>query len=311
VREDSTETVSVIVPTYRRPESLARTLDALSAQTRQPDEVLVVTRLEDSESQQTVERHGANSLRIIFSEAPGQVRAINAGLRKSTGSIVALTDDDAAPREDWIAALLARFASDARIGAVGGRDHVHEHGTTVEGRATIVGRVSGLGRLRGNHHFESELQDVDFLKGANMAFRREALDWFDERLRGLGAEVCNDMQATLGVKRRGYRVIWDPAVVVEHYPAERHDHDARSSKTQAALFDRIHNETYVLASTLCGPRRAAALGFAFLIGSRRAPGLMTSMASRLLARPADAASPRLSLQARVAGVRTALAKRHR
>ena len=43
-------TITALVPTYRRPRDLARCLEALRAQVRLPDEVLVVVRDEDAET---------------------------------------------------------------------------------------------------------------------------------------------------------------------------------------------------------------------------------------------------------------------
>ena len=56
-----------------------------------------------------------------------------------------------------------------------------------------------------------------------MSFRRGAVEGirFDERLRGTRAQQRADCAFCLVVKRAGWRLIYDPAVAVDHYPAPR------------------------------------------------------------------------------------------
>ena len=95
-------TISVMVPTYRRPADLKRCLDALRAQARPADEVLVVARPEDEATHRALETEagGGQSVRIARDRdgAGGQVAALNRGLDAARGDIIAITDDDAAPR---------------------------------------------------------------------------------------------------------------------------------------------------------------------------------------------------------------------
>src|SRR4051812_1350509 len=113
----STLTISVLVPTYRRPADLKRCLAALRAQARPADEVLIVARPEDDATHRAIETEMAESnpfaLRVIETGLGGQVTALNRGLDAARGDIVAITDDDAAPRIDWLARIDEAFASDA------------------------------------------------------------------------------------------------------------------------------------------------------------------------------------------------------
>ena len=130
------------------------------------------------------------------------------------------------------------------------------------------------GRVIGNHHLSGPAQDVQFLKGVNMSYRRNALLGFDEQLAGQGPQVCNDMQASLRVHASGWRVVWDPAVIVDHYPAERLNEDQRLTPTMRAMANQLHNQTYILLSLLSGWRRVTAVLFGLLVGSQLAPGLV-------------------------------------
>lgn len=271
--------VSVIVPSFRRPLDLARCLDALTVQQRAPDEIVIVLRAEDGESQTLVEqkRCALAAVRVVLVSKPGQVHALNSGLDASRGEIIAITDDDAAPRPDWLERTVKAFAADACVGGVGGRDWVHHGQRVVSDMQTVVGRLQWYGRSIGNHHVGAGgAREVDFLKGANMSFRRAAIGplRFDTRLRGTGAQVCNDMGFCLAVRRRGWKLIYDPAAAVDHYPAARFDEDRRGSVSAVAYRNAAFNYALVVAEAL-GPVRAwIFLLWAVVVGTRGCPGAL-------------------------------------
>jgi glycosyltransferase involved in cell wall biosynthesis len=269
--------VSVLVPTYRRPTDLARCLDALKRQARAPYEVIVVARSDDQSSLEMQQGYLTElPLRSVFVTKPGQVAALNKGLEALQGEIVAFIDDDAAPHVDWIERIEARFQDDPSLGALGGRDFVYQEGQITETEKYNVGIVQWFGRTIGNHHLGiGPLRDVDFLKGVNMSYRREAIAGLklDGRLRGNGAEAANDFGISLSVKKRGWRVAYDPAIAVDHYPSIRHDIDKRHQFNWSAKVDYTHNVTLVLLDYLSPFRRGIFMTWAFLVGDRTCPGV--------------------------------------
>ncbi|KXU86025.1 glycosyl transferase [Caballeronia megalochromosomata] len=276
--------VSVVVPTYRRPADLKRCLTALRAQTRKPDEVLVIARPEDDATARrlAVELKSANRfvLRVIDTGTGGQVAALNRGLDAAKGDIIAITDDDAAPYPDWIARIARAFDEDERLGAIGGRDWVHEKGRVLDGSRHEVGVIRRTGRVVGNHHLGVGVaRSVRMLKGANMSYRRAAISSlrFDTRLRGAGAQVHNDMAFSMSVRRAGWRVVYDPLIAVDHFPAERFDDDRRDAQTLGALTDAAYNFHLILNEELESFDREIAWLWYALIGTRVYPGLLHAL----------------------------------
>ncbi|WP_017316821.1 glycosyltransferase family 2 protein [Mastigocladopsis repens] len=271
--------VTVIVPTYRRPKDLARCLQALQKQTRSVDEVIVVVRDTDAESWAFLETFDPNllPLRTAKVSVPGVIAAMNAGLDLAKGDIIAFTDDDAAPHNEWLARIETHFLCDERIGAVGGRDWVY-HGTRLEdGACKVVGQVRWFGRVIGNHHIGvGEAREVDVLKGVNMSFRQSAIKGlhFDERMQGTGAQVHYEVAFCLTLKRAGWKLIYDPKVAVNHYPAQRFDEDQRNSFNSIALANAVHNETLALLEYLSPTQQLAFLVWSTLVGSREAMGFI-------------------------------------
>jgi len=271
--------ITVIVPTYRRPKDLVRCLEALKQQTRPADQVLAIVRDTDSETWTFLATFNPDLLPLntVTVKVPGVVAAMNAGLDSAKGEIIAFTDDDAAPHSDWLARIENHFLSDEQIGGVGGRDWVY-HGTQLEdGECEVVGQVNWFGRMIGNHHFGvGAPREVDLLKGVNMSFRRTAIKElrFDQRMQGTGAQVNFEIAFSLALKRAGWKLIYDPKVAVDHYPAQRFDEDQRRSFNEIALTNAVHNETLILLEHLPRANRAVFLLWAILVGTRESLGLV-------------------------------------
>jgi GT2 family glycosyltransferase len=281
--------LSVLVPTFRRPADLARCMSALQRQQRAPDEVVVVVRPDDEATLACLQEpavRGALPLRIALVEVPGQVAALNRGLDVATGEVIAITDDDAAPRPDWAQRIAAAFEADPRLGALGGRDWVHQRGRVLDGARPLVGKVRPSGRIIGNHHLGvGGAREVDLLKGANMSYRREAVRTirFDNRLRGAGAQVHNDMAFSMSVKNAGWKLVYDPQVAVDHFPAERFDDDRRDAQTMQSVRNAAYNLHLILRDALPPVRRETAWWWYTLVGTRVYPGMahaLLALASR-------------------------------
>jgi glycosyltransferase involved in cell wall biosynthesis len=275
-------TISVVIPSYRRPKDLARCLDALKKQKRPADEILVVVRDTDTETWTFVQTLNPEflPLRTATVSVSGVVAAMNAGIDATCGDIIAFTDDDAAPHTDWLERIEAHFLSDTNIGGVGGRDWVY-HGTQLEeGEREVVGQVQWFGRVIGEHHLGvGQAREVDVLKGVNMSFRRSAIAQmhFDPRMRGTGAQVHFELAFSLGLKRAGWKLIYDPRVAVDHFPAQRFDEDQRNRFNDIALINAVHNETLVLLEHLPPAQRTAFLIWATLVGTRDSLGFLQGL----------------------------------
>jgi cellulose synthase/poly-beta-1,6-N-acetylglucosamine synthase-like glycosyltransferase len=302
-------TITVLIPAYLRPKDLARCLEALKKQNRVPDEVLIVVRGSDVKTWTLLRSFDTDPLtvRTVTVRMPGQVAALNAGLDLAREDIIAITDDDTAPHPDWLARIEAHFRADPKVGGVGGRDWIY-HGERLEdGARKVVGKLQWFGRVIGNHHLGTGgPREVDVLKGVNMSYRRAAIQdiRFDERLLGTGAQVQNDMAFSLATKRMGWKLIYDPAVAVDHYGAPRFDEDRRDGFNAAALSNNVHNETFVLLEHLRPLQKLAYLLWSLFVGTRVAYGLAQWL--RFLPREGRLAGTKLraSLRGRTEGWKT-------
>ena len=115
---------SVVMVTHNRRALLDRTLDALSAQTAPPDEIVVVDNGSDDGTADVLEarRRAQQPPGLTVLTRPANLPVAegrNLAVSASTGDVVAFTDDDCRPRPTWLESLLAGFRAD--VGIVQGR----------------------------------------------------------------------------------------------------------------------------------------------------------------------------------------------
>lgn len=273
---------TVVVPTFKRPHDLVRCLGALQRQMTPPCEVIVVVRNDDGETWAALDQFAPEGLPLTTKTVniPGVIAAMNVGLEAAQGDIIAFTDDDAAPHPDWVQKIENQFKSHADAGGVGGRDIIQNPQPWFLGSSEVVGQLQWHGRMIGNHHKGiGTAREVDLLKGVNMSFRRSAIgdQRFDQRLLGSGAQVHFEVAFCLALKRQGWKLIYDPQILVDHYLAHRFDEDQRYQFNPVAYFNLVHNETVAVIEYLSPPRQLVFMLWSIFIGTRDAYGLAQSL----------------------------------
>lgn len=114
--------ISVVTPTFNRPDLLERCLEALATQSLAPDRYEII--VADDAASEATRRHVArwkercrvagpaiHYLPVTATNGPAAAR--NAGWRLAQGEIIAFTDDDCVPDRDWLAAGLRAMAGGA------------------------------------------------------------------------------------------------------------------------------------------------------------------------------------------------------
>jgi GT2 family glycosyltransferase len=201
--------VTAILCTRDRPALLEGALAALLPALRPDDHCIVV----DSASRDgasiaaVASAAGAELVRV---DRPGLSRARNVGVAAATTPIVAFTDDDCRPMAGWAAGIAAAFDGADDIGFVTGA-------VAADREARLPLAVSGD---RTPKRFAAGDDPTTCGHGANMAFRRDALEavgGFDEHL-GAGGPLraAEDSDAFHRLLCAGWTGVFDPSVEVSH-----------------------------------------------------------------------------------------------
>lgn len=118
---EQTLAVSVVIVTRNRAEWLRDTLDSVTRQSRQPDEVVVVDNASTDHTRDVVLSFADRlNVRYVHERQRGIPHARNAAVRSATGDIVAFIDDDCVANENWLKYIEMPFLRDPNVGAVGG-----------------------------------------------------------------------------------------------------------------------------------------------------------------------------------------------
>lgn len=135
--------ISVVVPTYQRPDALRRCLDALTTQELPPEHYEVIVIDDGSDPAVTIDKDQICSLNPILARQANQgpAAARNHGAQLARGRWLAFTDDDCAPRPSWLCILL---------------------GTLEQTPAALVGGQT-LNALASNFYAQASQDLVDFL----------------------------------------------------------------------------------------------------------------------------------------------------
>jgi GT2 family glycosyltransferase len=225
---------SVIVCS-RSPRLLERCLVSIRAHTSYSNrEIVVVQHLgkEDTGLERTIERNGAR--RVVYSGEFHFSRMNNLGAEAATGDVLVFLNDDVASLEDSWLERLTGHTDRPDVGAVGAR-LLYPLGT-LQHAGIVIGIGDGCGHIgRGSlgARYWPWLQmtrDVEAVTGACLAIR-SSLFW---ELGGFADEFpsnYNDTDLCLRVRQGGYRVIYDPAVVLRHK-------EAQSRRTTVTLSER-------------------------------------------------------------------------
>lgn len=188
--------VSVVIPVKDDDRELRRCLRALAAQTRRPDEVVVVDNGSSDASADVARDAGA---RVVRCERPGIPAASARGYDAAAGDIILRLDADCLPALTWVEAMTTAFERRPQVAAFTGGARFVDGPRVLRAPlaalylwAYAVVTVPSLGHLP--------------LYGSNMGFRRDA--W--RHVRGsvhLSPEVHDDLDLAfhIGLRHRiGY-----------------------------------------------------------------------------------------------------------
>lgn len=306
--------VTVIVPTYQRPEYLKACLASIYGQNRLPERVLVLVREGDEGSlfaiKDFVAVHKSSvQMDVVMVYEAGFLPPVQAGIDAAQTDIVAFIDDDAEALPDWLERL-ERHYGDERVAGVGGREVKTQNGVEKKYTpATVFGKVFWYGRCEGNLYrdgYSNEPINVDGLVGCNMSYRTSVLkkiqlDWAMAN----GTAYQYELDLGLQIKKLGYKLLYDPTAKVKHYEAAARSGGAEQKLTDEQAYWMSFNTEYVLFKHSYFFQRCAAIIYQVFIGQSLRWGLLSLAWYWLRFRKMPKVF-KASLAGRIAGIKTAL-----
>lgn len=202
-------TLTIIIATYNRPDELARLLASLGGQLRSGDELMIA---ENGTPQPVKVPPNAPLLKHLHEPRGGKCRSQNRAIAESHGEIVVLLDDDLTVEGGYLDAVERFFSENPEFAAMAGRILPAEDPEAKVGANWIYLDLPIFDR-------GDRVVEVPGVLGANMAFRRSALDavgLFDERLGPGAAGHEEETEMSQRLRRKGLRIGYAPDAVVYH-----------------------------------------------------------------------------------------------
>jgi glycosyltransferase involved in cell wall biosynthesis len=195
--------ISVIVPSYNDAELLHGCLEAIAAQSRPADEVIVVDNASEDNTADVAIAAGA---RVVHEARRGILSATSAGFDAATGDLLLRLDADSVPPVDWIARVAEAFESDPDLDALSGPGDYYGSSRLVHWVAEHV-YIGAYSRIVG------ALLGHPVLFGSNLALSASA--WHDVRSRvhRETREVHDDFDIAINLTP-GSRIRFDPTLRV-------------------------------------------------------------------------------------------------
>ena len=237
--------VSIVVPTRDRIDLVRRCVESVRARTSYSAYELVIV---DNASVEVASRDYFAALeqegaaRVVRYDAPFNYSAVNNhAVRRTTGDIVVLLNNDVEVIDDgWLRELVSHAAR-PEIGCVGAMlyypDDTIQHAGIVLGIGGVAGHAYPRWPRGSAGYFNRArlVQSMSAVTGACLAVRRcvfEEVGGLDETF----GVAFNDVDFCLRVRARGYRNLWTPyAELYHHESASRGYEDTPEKKRR---FDR-------------------------------------------------------------------------
>jgi GT2 family glycosyltransferase len=231
---------TVLVATHNRSANLRNCLASLMSMEGidGPWEILVVDNNSTDDTAAIVrefESTGQVTVRYLFEPRRGKSAALNTGISRARGALIAFTDDDCLASTSWLRSIVAEFQRDPELAVLGGRVELYDH------RDKPIAIVLCPNRSEFDVWKVLDVASGTALAfggiiGANMAVRRtvfEQLVGFDLLL-SVGTKrgvVAEDLDFAYRACRAGVKVWYSPAPLMYHNHGRRTDSEVRALVT--------------------------------------------------------------------------------
>src|SRR5680860_1555875 len=212
--------LSVLVATCDRSDLIVRCLESIYSQEIKPQEVIVLDQSDDPRNTaQLCSQFGFSHIKL---SEKNKSNAINLGMSLSCSNYVAVIDDDCIAQKDWIKTIIVSLT-------------IHPD-SIITGRVIAGGIEPNAVRSRLDDSLDKPksykkniITPIFIFSGCNFILRKEIFQHvglFDLRL-GPGSKFLSsdDNEWSYRALSLGYRIFYDPSVIVQHRSWRSHNDD--------------------------------------------------------------------------------------
>src|SRR5260221_4393611 len=217
-------TVSVIIPTYRRPKQLLRALKSIQNQTFETFELIVVdnnANLKIREMIRKFNHHAKHIVRYIPEPELGLHNARHTGVRESFGDILILLEDEITFSPDFLKSYVEAFKTHKQMVVAGGPLKAKWASRPPKWLLDLIGNSKIFPPLSLMEPYENfNLSKKNFFFGGNMAIKKKVLYeivGFNPDTTGTILLGNGDVGLNRKIWKNGYLVGYIPGALVYHH----------------------------------------------------------------------------------------------
>ena len=232
--------LSIIIPTYKRFQSLQKTLYSVQQNRIEESEVLVIDQSPDNSENSKKIQVQYPFVQYICCNTPGLPQARNIGIMKSIGSILCFIDDDVIVHSSCFKEHML-LHSKKNIDAIAGRIVQKNKHYAWESISTVAVIDYLTGETKGNFDLDYT-GNVLFATGGHMSIKRtvfHTVGLFNQRF--YGNALYEDVEFFFRMRKKGFTIHYNPLAIIYHYPLETGG--CHNSKGYQYYLERLHNQT--------------------------------------------------------------------
>lgn len=230
--------LSIVIPTYERPETLRATINSYLSGGVLPKEIVVVDQSECQLDSASLGGTRGCTVRVIPVSTPSLTHARNVGAQHATEDVILFSDDDILVNDESIA-LLDEAMSDASVALVAGVDlpgnGVHSSVPEPSPMRNVAGFCLGMKKpwrkdgyviksnMRGRYpSVVSETVPTEWAMGYFFCVRRSCMKrwncWFDENLKryAYAEDLDFSFRYCMAARNEGLKTLLVPDIYVNH-----------------------------------------------------------------------------------------------
>lgn len=207
--------ISVLIPTRNRPEKLKDCLNSVLVNKFRTFEIIVVDQSSDSSTEKAVKHINSKKVIYIRMKARGKSKALNLGLKKTSGEIIAFTDDDCVVSKTWLKNIFLSFQKNKDIIGLFGKILPFEPRLN-RGKicpCTFLKKTETIIEKPCLHW-----KNIGF--GGNMSFRKNVFEKVGNFREWLGPGSCGlaavDAEFALRVLLCDFKILYNPHIRIYH-----------------------------------------------------------------------------------------------
>lgn len=222
--------VSIVIPVYNQFEYTHACVKSIIETVEDIPYEIIIGDDESTDATRKIKKY-INGIRVNMNTSDhGFLMNCNHAAKLARGEYIVFLNNDTQVKEEWLSSLLELIKSDNKIGMVGSK-LIYPDGRLQEAGGIIWSDASGWNYGREQNPDMPEynyVRECDYISGASIMLRRELweeIGGFDERYK---PAYCEDSDLAFQVRKKGYKVMYQPKSVVVHYEGVSNGTDLES-----------------------------------------------------------------------------------